>query len=94
MGPIRVKADPTDHTFATEMYKVIGELIASGQLKPNPQKKYPNGLSSVEQGFQDAQGNKVSLHVEDFLIFRFVRPKRCTGYRTRSNRESLFGIMK
>ncbi len=59
MGPSHVKADPTDHIFATKMYKIIGDLIASGQLKPNPLKKYPNGLSSVEQGFQDAQSNNV-----------------------------------
>lgn len=47
------------------MYKIIGELIASGQLKPNPLKKYPGGLSSVEQGFEDAQGNKVIPHTDN-----------------------------
>lgn len=65
LGPNVTNANPADHAFATNMYKIIGELIASGQLKPNPLKKYPGGLSSVEQGFEDAQGNKVIPHTDN-----------------------------
>lgn len=51
---------PEDHEFATKQYKKLAELLAAGQFKPNPVKKYPNGLAGVEQGFKDAQAGKVN----------------------------------
>jgi len=40
---------------------LIGELLASGKLKPNPVKKYSQGLAGVPEGFKDAEAGKVSL---------------------------------
>jgi hypothetical protein len=68
-GATAIKGSATDREFAAKIYKLTGELIASGQLKPNPIKKYPQGLASVEQGFKDAEAGKV-------LILRISRANR------------------
>jgi len=57
-GDQEIKAVPTDHTFAKELYAKISELLAAGKFKPNPVKKL-GGLESVHQGFKDAESNKV-----------------------------------
>jgi hypothetical protein len=57
-GNQEIKAVPTDYTFAKELYAKIGELLAAGKFKPNPVKKL-GGLESVQQGFKDAESNKV-----------------------------------
>jgi hypothetical protein len=48
-----------DREFATKAYKVIGELLASGKLKPNPVKKYSKGLAGIPRGFEDMEAGKV-----------------------------------
>jgi len=58
-GPQNIKANPKDHEFAIKAYKLIADLLANGKMKPNPVKKYPKGLASVEQGFQDAENGKI-----------------------------------
>jgi len=55
-----MKGSAEDREFAAKVYKLTGDLIASGKFKPNPIKKYPNGLASVEQGFKDAEAGKVT----------------------------------
>jgi hypothetical protein len=59
-GPQKNPPKPEDHEFATKQYKKLAELLAAGQFKPNPVKKYPKGLAGVEEGFKDAQAGKVT----------------------------------
>ena len=67
-----MKGSATDREFAAQAFKLTGELIASGKFKPNPIKKYPQGLASVERGFKDAESGKVS-------ILHAIRAKSCSG---------------
>jgi hypothetical protein len=57
--PREFKANPTDHEFAIKAYQIMGSLLATGNLKPNPTKKYPQGLAGIPQGFKDAETGKV-----------------------------------
>ena len=58
-GPQKISANPKDHDFAVKAYRMIAKLLADGKYKPNPVKKYPKGLASVEQGFEDSQNGKI-----------------------------------
>lgn len=55
----KMKGSHEDREFATKAYKVIGELLASGKLKPNPIKKYSKGLAGIPRGFEDMEADKV-----------------------------------
>jgi len=66
-----MKGSATDREFAAKVYKLTGELIASGKFKPNPVRKYPQGLAGVEQGFKDAEAGKVPIPpINELIILR------------------------
>jgi hypothetical protein len=67
-GPQEFKAHPSDHTFATKVYKILGKLLASGKFKPNPVRKYAHGLAGIEKGFKDAEYGKVLRYKSRILI--------------------------
>ena len=74
-----MKGSATDREFAAKAFKLTGELVASGKFKPNPIKKYPQGLASVEQGFTDAEAGKVSiLRATPANCFRCGQQRRST----------------
>jgi hypothetical protein len=56
---VKMKGSQEDRDFATKSYKVIGELLASGKLQPNPVKKYSKGLAGIPRGFEDMEAGKV-----------------------------------
>ncbi|CAE6502805.1 unnamed protein product [Rhizoctonia solani] len=53
-------ASPHDRQHMASWMPKIEELIASGNVKPNPVKLWPGGLASVNDGFQYMRDGKVS----------------------------------
>ena len=74
-----------DREFAAKVFKLLGDLIASGKFKPNPIKKYPHGLASVEQGFKDAEAGKVSClsRWSKLTVSRCGQRRWCTASQIR-----------
>jgi len=46
----------------------VANLLRQGKFKPNPVKKYPKGLASVEQGFADAEAGKIRAQKAVYVV--------------------------
>jgi NADPH:quinone reductase-like Zn-dependent oxidoreductase len=57
----KMQGSQEDRAFAIKFYKVIGDLVASGKLMPNPIKKYSKGLARIIRGFEEMEAGKVEF---------------------------------
>ncbi|CAE6363335.1 unnamed protein product [Rhizoctonia solani] len=57
---IKFPASPEDKAFMASWIPKLEKLVAKGQIKPNPVKLWPGGLSAVNEGFQYMREGNVS----------------------------------